>query len=127
MNVATIERVVSSYDKRLGWFVKEVWRYPVIEKGSVEPDEHPAVKEDEWLAKQPEARETYRRHGEMAEMILSYLTEHERASTTQMAKELSGGKSRPIDQVLRRRPDLFKIVDRLHVGRAKFAVWGLVK
>lgn len=122
-----IERVVSSYDKRLGWFVKEVWRYPVVEKGGISPEAHPAVAEDEWLAKQPEFRETYRRHGEMAVMIVDYLTEHGQASTAQMAKELSDGKPRPVDQVLRRRPDLFKIVDRLHVGRAKFAVWGLVK
>lgn len=123
-----IERVVNSFDKRLGWYVQEVWRYPEPEpKRGIAPDEHPAVKEDEWLAKQPEFRETYRRHGAMAEMIVDYLTEHGQASTAQMAKELSDGKPRPVDQVLRRRTDLFKIVDRLHVGRAKFAVWGLVK
>lgn len=122
-----IERIVSSFNPRLGWWKAEVWRYPdPAPKGGIPPELHPAIQEDVFFVNTPPVDGKIRKHGEMSAAIAGYLLVHGRGTVVEIASVLSFGKTAMVFNALKCNPYKFVVVDTIKMGKAKAAVWGLV-
>jgi len=113
--------------------------YPQLQKGGIPPEQHPAVIEDEWLAQPGAFLVDYQKRkgwkqGYTRDVIINYL----RLNGPQIVKAIAddiGGNAVQVTSILKRYPELFKIVGRIDIkgvsSRGPFishaSVWGLTE
>lgn len=117
------------------WSPYSLWQrcvltYEPLRKGGIEPSEHPAVQEDEWLAKTPEKKEKkYRKRGELVALVRAYLARHGPSSTRQITDGLNEDNVEQVFFALTRHPEFFCIVSYEYVpsgrGSTRLNIWGL--
>lgn len=115
------------------WSPYSLWQrctltYEPLQKGGIEPSEHPAVQEDEWLALTPSVgRHHQRRHGELVAIIATYLRKSGPAMITEIAMDLGVDKLHLISMALRRHPETFDLIGHKAIGDGSFvskaAIW----
>ena len=110
--------------------------YPQIEKGGIPPELHPAVIEDKWLAEPDLYLVGYNgrkgwKQGYTRSVIVNYLRHNGPQIISVIAQDI-GGNSVQVTSILRRNPQMFRVVDYLIIshptgGASKAAIWGLVE
>jgi hypothetical protein len=106
------------------------FRYEPLRKGGIAPDEHPAVKEDRWLAETPTPTEKrYRKHGELCALLLAYLDAHGPSTVKQIMTGLNEDSAARVSSTLIRNPELFVMLSYEYIpttrGTSRANVWGL--
>ena len=115
-----------------GAWLKVTLYYPPVDKCGIEPEKHPAVIEDNWLASpdiQIVKSKTWKQ-GQSKAQIENYLMLNGPTIVKQIVDDMES-KANLVTGVLVRNPDAFRIVGyetrRAGRGISKAAVWGLVK